>query len=264
MGFGGGKRLTPAQAQARVITAYHPEARIPEDPGAVGGLYRSTLSGKRALLLMDNALDAEQVEPLIPPADSVLIVTSRNRFTLPGLHSTDLDAHPVEDARALLIKIAPRIGALADEIARLCGRLALALRAAASLIAETPGLEVAEYITRLGDERTRLGSLRTENPGLDVQASITVSYDMLDPRSQRVLVDLSAFPGSFDRAAALAVCGEKEQGRLDGLARKSLVDFDLETKRYLLHDLVRLFVRPKVSEEESYSASQSHALHFLY
>jgi hypothetical protein len=59
---------------------------------------------------MDNARDAEQVEPLIPPAGSVLIVTSRNRFTLPGLRSTDLDVLRVEDAR-------------------LCGRLALALRA---------------------------------------------------------------------------------------------------------------------------------------
>src|SRR5262249_35221634 len=101
-GFGGGEPLAPAQPQARGITPYHPEAKIPDEPGVVGSLYRSTLSGKRALLLMDNALDAEQVEPLIPPADSVLIVTSRNRFTLPGLHSTDLDALPVEDARALL------------------------------------------------------------------------------------------------------------------------------------------------------------------
>jgi tetratricopeptide (TPR) repeat protein len=261
MGFGGGKPLTPAQAQARVITAYHPEARIPEDPGAVAGLYRSTLSGKRALLLMDNALDAAQVEPLLPPPGSVLIVTSRNRFTLPGLRSTDLDALRVEDARALLLKIAPRIGALADEIAHLSGRLALALCAAASLIAETPGLELAEYVKRLGDERTRLGNLRTENPGLDVQASITVSYDLLDPRSQRVLRDLTVFAGSFDRAAALAVCGVREHRQLDGLVRKSLVEFDAEANRYHLHDLVRQLVRPRASESEM--AASKHAVHFL-
>jgi tetratricopeptide (TPR) repeat protein len=263
MGFGGGRPLTPAEAQARVINCYNPEAKIPDDQGAVNGMYRSTLSGKRALLLMDNALDAQQVKPLIPPAGSVLIVASGNKFTLPGLRSTELDALRVEDARALLLKIAPRIGALADEIARLCGRLALALRAGASLIAETPGLEVAEYISRLGDERTRLGRLRTENPELDVQASITICYELLDPRSQRVLRDLSIFPGSFDRAAASAVCEDREGRRLDGLARKSLVDFDAETKRYHLHDLVRLFARSRANEPESEAAARKHSLHFL-
>ena len=262
MGFGG-KPLTPVQAQARVINSYDLEARIPDDPGAAAGLYRSTLSGKRALLLMDNAVDAEQVKPLIPPAGSVLIVISHYKFTLPGLHSMDMDALRIEDARALLLKIAPRIGALADEIGRLCGRLALALRAAASLIAETPRLEIAEYLTQLGDERTRLGNLRAENPELDLQASITVSYCLLDPRSQRVLRDLSVFAGPFDRAAALEVCGAREHRQFDGLVQKSLVEFDAEAARYHLHDFVRQLARSRASEQESEMAARKHALHFL-
>jgi tetratricopeptide (TPR) repeat protein len=292
MGFGGGKPLTATQAQARVINSFDPEAKIPYDPGAVGNLYQSTLSGRRALLLMDNALNAEQVEPLIPPLGppplpntpdgsrgivqvqptpagavvppgSILIVTSRNKFTLPGLFPTDLDALRVEDTRALLLKIAPRIGALADEIARLCSRLPLALRAAASLIAETPRLEISEYVTRLGNERSQLGSLRTENPGLDVQASITISYDLLDPRSRQVLRDLSVFPGSFDRAAAMAVCGEREGRQFDGLVRKSLVEFDAEANRYHLHDLVRQLARSASTEQEGEMAARKHAVHFL-
>jgi len=192
-----------------------------------------------------------------------LIVISHYKFTLPGLHSMDMDALRIEDARALLLKIAPRIGALADEIGRLCGRLALGLRAAASQIAETPSLEVAEYITRLGNERTRLGSLRAENPELDLQASITVSYSLLDPRSQRVLRDLSVFAGSFDRAAALEVCGAREHRQFDGLVQKSLVEFDAEAARYHVHDLVRQLASSRASEQESEMAARKHALHFL-
>jgi len=263
MGFGGGTPLTAAQAQVRVITSYNPEARIPDDADTVGSLYRSTLSGKRALLLMDNVLDAQQVETLIPPPDSVLIVTSRNKFTLPGLRSTELEALRVEDARGLLLKIAPRIGAMVDEIARLSSRLALALRFAASLIADTPGLEIAEYLTRIGNERTRLGNLRAQNPELDLQASMTVSYNLLDQRSRRVLRHLSVFPGSFDRAAALAVCGEKEHRQLDSLVRKGLVNFDVDANRYHLHDIVRLFARSIATEQEREAAARNHAIHFL-
>jgi hypothetical protein len=59
--------LTPAEAMAQVIGAYYPTAKIPEDLNNLGGLYRSVLSGKRALLLLDNAADRKQVEILLPP-----------------------------------------------------------------------------------------------------------------------------------------------------------------------------------------------------
>jgi len=70
---------------------------------------------------MDNAAGAEQVEPLIPPAGCVLLVTSRWHFTLPRLAAKNLDTLTAADARALLLTIASRIGAWAEEIAKLCG-----------------------------------------------------------------------------------------------------------------------------------------------
>src|SRR6185437_1189379 len=94
-------------------------------------LYLSVLEGQRAVLLMDNAAGAAQVELLIPPSSCVLLVTSRRHFTLPGLAAKNLDAMNVADARSLLLTIAPRIGEAADEIAKLCGYLPLALRLAA-------------------------------------------------------------------------------------------------------------------------------------
>src|SRR6185295_5315675 len=99
--------LTAAQAMAHVVRSCHPEAWLPESEAELAGLYRSVLHGKRTLLLMDNAARRDQVEPLLPPKGSLLLVTSRFHFTLPGLFARDLDELSAEDARILLLKIAP-------------------------------------------------------------------------------------------------------------------------------------------------------------
>src|SRR4029077_8962862 len=90
--------LTPRDAMAYVIRAYNPVAQLPEKEEEVAPLYRSALEGKRALLLMDNARDAAQVAPLIPPSSCLLLVTSRKHFTLPGLFEKNLDKLPPNDA----------------------------------------------------------------------------------------------------------------------------------------------------------------------
>src|SRR5688500_19778067 len=100
---------------------------------------------------MDTAASRTQVAPLIPPAGCALLVTSRFHFTLPGIVTKDLDELPLEDAAALLRRIAPRIGEAAAEIAALCGRLPLGLRLAGSALAEKAWLTPAEYACRLAE-----------------------------------------------------------------------------------------------------------------
>src|SRR5262249_37659171 len=78
--------LTATDAMRHIIYAYHPAAHLPEEAYQLAAIYRSVLHDQRALLLMDNAKDADQVAPLIPPATCVMLVTSRHHFTIPGLH----------------------------------------------------------------------------------------------------------------------------------------------------------------------------------
>ena len=137
--------LTPAEAMAQVIRAYNPVDRLPENSNELRGLYLSILAGKRALLLLDNAANGEQVEPLLPPAGCAVLITSRIKFALPGLAEKDLDILPPDKACELLLEIAPRIGNRADELAKLCGYLPIALRNAASALAEKRDLSVPEY-----------------------------------------------------------------------------------------------------------------------
>jgi len=102
--------LTPAEAMAHVIRGFEPEAQLPDDPARLAGMYLSALHGRRAIIFLDNAADAAQVQPLIPPTTCLLIVTSRKKFHLPGLRPWDLDSLPEEDAKSLLLRTCPRIG----------------------------------------------------------------------------------------------------------------------------------------------------------
>src|SRR6266404_3771669 len=197
------KPFTAAEALSHILRTFHPQAKLPDKEGDLRALFCSVLHGKRALLLMDNAKDAAQVKSLIPPEGCTLLVTSRFRFTLPGLHQKNLDTLPPDDATKLLLRIAPSIDGEAEAIAKLCGYLALALRLAATAIAERIDLAPAEYRQKLADEKQRL-KLLGGNEGVDT--SISLSYYLLDAELQKRWRTLSVFPDTFESLAAADVC----------------------------------------------------------
>ncbi|HUS45179.1 MAG TPA: tetratricopeptide repeat protein [Phycisphaerae bacterium] len=254
--------LTAADAMAHVVRSFHPEARLPEDEAGLSTLYCSVLEGKRVLLLMDNAAGRGQVAPLVPPETCLLLVTTRHHFALEGLYSKDLDILSLEDARKLLLKICLRIGDAADRIATLCGRLPLALRAAASLLAATPNLKPQDYVARLEDERTRLESLGTEGVDIGVEASFGLSFNALEERAKRVFLRLSVFPASFDAQAEETIAQDPGHGRLTDLVRRSLVEYDSTKDRYRLHDLVRVFAAGHLEDADRAAAEAHHAEHY--
>jgi tetratricopeptide (TPR) repeat protein len=243
-----------AQAMAHVIRAFHPDTRLPESEAEIGALYRSALHGRRALLLMDNAASADQVRPLIPPEGCLLLVTSRFFFHLPGFQVKDLDEMPPEDARALLLRIAPRIGEQAEQIAAVCAGVPFALRQAAGTLAERPDLSPAAYAYRLEGGKAKLGL---------IEASLRLSYDLLPDELAGRWRTLSVFTAGFDAPAAAAVWGlelEPAEMALGELVRRSLVDGD--DGRYRLHDLARVFADSRCSEEERTGAHRRHAEYY--
>ena len=248
--------LTVAEAMVHVIRAYHPTAKVPDIEAELNGLYRSVLQDQRALLLMDNAAGAEQVEPLIPPESCVLLVTSRLHFTLPGLFAKNLEALSPEDANKLLLTIAPRIDAQANEIARLCGYLPLALRLAASALMKFVNLTPADYLLRLRDSQSRLQL---------IEASLNLSYELLSDQLQKWWRLLAVFPDTFEERAAAAIWSlevEQAQDALGELIAASMVEWDQATRRYRLHDLARVFADSRLSPEERAVGQNAHATHY--
>jgi tetratricopeptide (TPR) repeat protein len=256
------------EAQAHVIRAFDRTADISEKPDEVRGLYLSTLNGKRALLLMDNAFDGRQIMPLVPPSSCGLLVTSRHNFKVPGLTLRNLAALSTQEAHDLLLKIEPRLGHDADEIAELCGYLPLALRAAASLLAVTPGLSPQVYAARLKEERNRISEIGTEGVEIGVEASLVSSYELLADGPALALRQMAIFPGEFDAEAEAAVCQDSDGRYLAELERRSLIQLDQKSGRYRLHDLVRLFAAKKLDDplgeaEERARASLRYAEHYV-
>ena len=214
------------------------------------------LDGRRALLLMDNAANAEQVEPLIPPAGCLLLVTSRQHFTVPGLAAKNLDTLSAEDARKLLLTIAPRIETQADEIAALCGHLPLALRLAAAAMVKYRNLSPAEYVRRLRDRQQRLQL---------IDASLSLSYELLSEDLRERWRWIAIFPDTFAGDAAAAVWEvQVDQAKyvLGELMATSLVEWNETSDRYRLHDLARLFSDAKLTAEERAVGQKRFATHY--
>jgi tetratricopeptide (TPR) repeat protein len=269
-----GQSLAPHQALQHVIRAFEPQARLPDDLSDLQALYRSILSGKRALVLADDTRNAAQVRPLLPPPGSGLLITGRQRFSLPGMAALDLGILPQSDAERMLVTICPQIGAGATQLARLCGALPLALRVSAGLLASDATRSVERYIQALTGERARLAQLRDpDDPDVDVEASIGLSYDGLDPAAQSVLCQLSIFPASFDQAAALAVVALPEPANaeaqgvspledvISALYRRSLLEYDTALERFALQDLVRIFTAARLIDRVG--AELRYARHYV-
>ena len=267
----GTSAVTSEAALGSAIRAlgYDPQLALPDTLAERQRLYLSLVATQPTLILADNAANTAQVRPLLPPLGSALLVTSRQRFTLPGANGpadVDLAVLALAEAESLLTTICARIGGEAAALARLCGCLPLALRISAGLLATTTQA-VAAYLTRLADIRTTLQALADpDDPEANVAASFALSYDALDPAAQTTLAQLSVFPpaASFDAPAASAVVALPPDAspvpqHLDTLYRRSLLDWD-GTARYHLHDLVRAFAADKLGDADA--VSLRHAWHY--
>jgi tetratricopeptide (TPR) repeat protein len=210
------------------------------------------------LLLLDNALNAQQVERLTPPAGCLMILTGREHFTLPGIFAEDLPVLDPEEARELLLKIAPNVGEYAIKLAKLCGYLPEALRTAASALASAPNLDPVEFLYRMNSARRRLALT-------GVELSLATSSELLSEQLRDRWLQLGVFPGTFDQFAAAAVwqtSNRDAKNTLASLLRYSLVEFDSRRDRYYVHDLVRDFTLSRLDESAFRSARFRHSKYY--
>ncbi|GAA0421634.1 BTAD domain-containing putative transcriptional regulator [Acrocarpospora corrugata] len=255
-GFGPSESvMSPAEAIRCLLDALGvANEQIPTDLDAQIGLYRSLLVGKRVLILLDNARDAEQVRPLLPGAPGCLVlVTSRNRLSglvaLEGAYPlivdllTESEAHEFIAARLGRDRVAGEREAVAEIITR-CARLPLALSVVAARAATYPAFSLAALAKELREARGGLDVFADGDTATDVRAVFSWSYHALSTDAARLFRLLGLHPGpdiAVPAAASLAGISQKEvRTLLTELSRAHLIN-EVVLGRYTLHDLLRAY-----------------------
>ncbi|MFF8813057.1 ATP-binding protein [Streptomyces pactum] len=252
---------TPRDVLGRLLRAAGvTDAAIPAGTDDRAGLWRSVVRDRRVLLLLDNAIDEDQVRPLLPGGGrSLTVVTSRHALAgLESVHRVDLALFRREEAVELLTRIigADRVRSEAQaarDLADLCGHLPLAVRIAGQRLLGRPHERLAKLVARLAEESRRLDGLQAG--GLRVRPAFALSYRQLRPEAQRFLrrASLAAGPDFSPGTGALladlshdeaAACAEE-------LTDAGLLQSDPATEHYRFHDLLRLFAAERLAEEDT-------------
>jgi tetratricopeptide (TPR) repeat protein len=232
-----------------------PGQQIPHDLPARAALYRDRLAGTRTLVVLDNALDVDQVHPLLPGTPGCpALVTSRRSLTdlRPATH-LDVDVFAPGEALAFLAEAAPHVPAgpdphAATRIAHRCGHLPLALGLVSAHIRAKPGWTLTDHADRL-DERHHDRRLDS-----GVELALDLSYRQLPADRQRLLRLAALHPGQdLDAHAAAALAGSDlpaAQDLLHELCRDHLLQQDIPG-RYTFHDLVRAYAIGRSGDEDS-------------
>lgn len=239
-----------------------PDRAVPMDGEERAALYRTTLAGRRILVVLDDAGDESQVRPLLPgaPGRGVLVTGRRPLAGIEGSRWLPLDVLPAADSVDLLARIVEdgrveRQPAAAAEVARLSGGLPLAVRIVGARLTQRPTWDLTRIVDLLGDESRRLDRLAIGD--LAVRASLSLGLRGLDDRARRLLRGLSLFDvPDFTAALCAAVPGTTDpDAPLEALVDAQLLAVTATDPagqvRYRFHDLVRLHAREQAEALDS-------------
>jgi tetratricopeptide (TPR) repeat protein len=238
--------------------------------------YRDQLAQRKVLLVLDNAAEKQQVEPLLPvhPGSAALITSRAQLGSLEApsvvTHSMVLDVLDEEEAVTLLAQAmdderVAREPEAARRIVELCGHLPLAVRMAGARLAGSRQASLAGFAARLADERGRLAE--SESRDLEVRASFALNYQQLQQDERRLfrLLGLVKAPDYPDWVAAALLDSPLGQAQdlIERLVRSEVLAVarkapDTQT-RYRFHDLLRALAHAHLEAEED-EADQDAAL----
>jgi DNA-binding SARP family transcriptional activator len=254
--------VNPAQVLATLLgDLAGPSAAPGRSEAELSAQFRSALSGKRMLIVLDNALSSEQVRPLLPGASCLVLITSRNRLdglvARDGAHVIELTPLPPDESKVFLAQlldaeVTEESSADLDRIATLCGHLPLALGIVARRLATQPATQLSDVVAELSDESDRLNALSAD--GDAIRPAFSWSYHALKPEPAQLFRRLGLYPGdeiSTGAAAALNATGVTETRKLlDALANSNLISW-ARRDRYRIHDLLHLYTKELAHSDET-------------
>ena len=261
-GVGGRPAPVEQVLEQFLVSLGHARTALPGRMDELAGLYRSATAHGRFLIVLDNARDSEQIQPLLPGSDGcAVIVTSRRFLTdLDGARHVRIATLRDDESVALLRSVlgadsVERHRTDAEHVAALCSGFPLALRLAASQVAVNPSWGLDDLRQRLERTNGRLDLLRSAHRA--VQACFELSYRDLPDDVARTfrLLSLSDGPDICVDAAAAVTAAPVERVRraLEHLVEHSML-MARGDDRFAFHDLMRFFARQCADEQDSAAA----------
>lgn len=236
------------------------------DLASKASLVRSILSHKRALIILDNAENDEQLKYFLPPKPSpcaVIITSRKNLKTLRGWELFEVKGLEPKESFSLFQfflgkNLADHHQSTLKKIAEQLGHFPLAILILASHIQYHPDQNIELLLEVLQSQQGRMNLLHVQEDE-SVRLTFEISWKALSPDSQRGLALLSQFGGrNFSSAAAAALWGtnlREAKKRLTNFAYHSLIE-PARNGRWDLHPLIHDYLTEKVEYHYS-SQSQS-------
>ncbi|MBK3566936.1 tetratricopeptide repeat protein [Streptomyces sp. MBT62] len=254
-----GEPLGPGAALATLLRLLGaPANTIPIELEGRTALWQTMLNQRRAVIVLDDAVSADQIRPLLPSGSpSLTIITSRRHLPgLPHARHIPLDVLPTDDAISLFRSF---VGEERTQdiqqtalLVRLCGHLPLAIELIAGRFRAHPAWTLTTLANRLTRAEGRLGEIRDAEQ--EMVRALDLTYQTLTDEQRSAFRRLSLHPGpdfATDSAAvSLGLSPSATERVLEALLASSLLR-ELTPDRYQFHDLLREYGRSRSLTEDA-------------
>ena len=266
--FSGAEPVSPVDAlEWFLLSLGVPADRVPPDLAQRQALYRSLTADRGLSVLLDDAPSAAQVRPLLPASpDNAVLVTTRWRLAglrMDGARFIEVNPMSVPDSVDLLNRLVgddrpAREPTHAEELAKLCGGMPIALSVTAARLLAHPNRPLAREVGRLsGQDRLATLAIGDEPP---VQAVFDVSYRELSGGERQVYRTGALHPGRTFGVEVIASATGRPVGEterlLDGLVERHLLN-EVGDGRFRYHDLLLVHARQQAEQDDDATAREA-------
>jgi predicted ATPase len=289
--------LEECVSPGQILEHIPPALQLPRSQSSPMDQMVHALAGSKVLLVLDNLEQlagvegASHIEEMLTRFPGMTcLVTSRRLLGIQGECEIPLSPLPTALSIATLEETARSPGVALfisraqagrpgfqitennrDDVVTLCNALdglPLALEIAASRIrAFTPSEMLAQLEDRFRLLARPIRGAHKDQRHRSIEATLEWSWRLLTPDQQQFLSALSVFRGGWTADFAAEVCEAADAGeRLEELAMDSLViseETRERTTRFRLLEVVRVFVREKLEEEQARGLVRRHRAAYL-
>ncbi|MFF0656772.1 tetratricopeptide repeat protein [Micromonospora tulbaghiae] len=265
-------RMRPAMALDTLLRQLGvPAGRIPMELPDRQEMWRRELATRSVLVVLDNAADSRQVEPLLPVSGSAAVLVTSRRRLLALTERPPVSLTVLSEAEALEL-LATLIGSgrveaepeAARRLVGICGCLPLAVGLAGTRLAHRPDWRISDLVDRLSHRSMFLPGLRAEARSLT--ETFAESYEPLDEPCRKGFRSFGLVAGNHLDTAMVAALTDlplrDAADVLDELVDRHLVQ-ETSAGRYRLHDLMRRYAAELARQEGEPTARRSAVQNLL-